>query len=164
MAAFGVDHAVVGLAADDDADADAGAYRYIDTIFDRFGAAPYRLTQSGGVDVGVKAHGHPQSLPEAAQHGEISPLQLGRRGDVPISWGVSIQIHWPKAPHAHGRHLLLPEKGQDLWHGVLRISGGEADSLQNLALCIANSAYHLRATGFQGAKMQHICQLLFIYW
>lgn len=40
VAAFGVDHAVVGLAADDDADADAGAYRYIDTIFDRFGAAP----------------------------------------------------------------------------------------------------------------------------
>ena len=162
VTALWVHHAVVRLAIDDDAYTDASAHCNINAVFHRLGAAPNRLTQGSGVDVGVKAHWHTQGFPEAPHHGKVPPLQLGRRHDVAIGRGAPVQIHWPKTTNAHRSYVPLPEKCQNLRHRIFRLPGGKAHSLQNFALRVANCTHHLRATGFQRAKMQHVFQLLFL--
>ena len=160
VTALGMDHAVVGLAVDDDANTDAGANGDVDAVLHVLGAAPGSFAKSGSVDVGVEAHGNSQSLLKLSDNGIVVPGQLGGRGDITISRRIAVQVHRAKAANAQGADALIAEERDHFRHGFRRCAGGDTYALNNVAVFVTDGADHLGAAGFQGAKKFHIVQLL----
>ena len=160
VSALRVQHTVVGLAANDDAHAHAGAHGDVDAVFHIPGAAPGSFSQGGGVHIGVKAHGNTQCFFKLRHNGVVLPGQLRGGGDIAVGPASFFQVHRAEAADAQGTDSLAPEEIDHGPHGFRRGAGGDADPLQDIAVFVADGTDHFGSAGLQRAVEFHVFQLL----
>jgi hypothetical protein len=125
---LGVIHAEQRLAANDAADADAGAHGDVREIVQRAARAPAAFRKRRAVHVGVEAHGNAGAPAETARDVGIAPAGLRRRRDETLRRGIGAQIDGPErgdTERARGAVLLAPavEHRLDLPQGLFAFAG-----------------------------------------
>ena len=152
---FRMDQPVHRLAVDDQAAANAGADRHIETTVEPPRSAEPCFRQCRSVDVRVKADGHLQRLPERREQRIIAPGQLRRGGDIAKGRGSGVEIERAERPDAQRGEGKAPEIFRHPRHRFRRGQGRIHRTIRQCAVFVKDRQHHLGAASFQSAVIPH---------
>ena len=152
MPTFRVHQAVKRLSRYREADADAGADRYVEYVLLAFPGAEERLADAGGVDVAVyydrDADGILQSLPKAA----MRPFLPRAFEDSPVIVSAAAEVHRAESADSQGGYVVF---GKEIRHGGnVRVGGGgrEPHPFGHGSVFPSHGTDYLRAADFYGSE------------